>query len=97
LKTASTDLVFTWKARVDYNELREYIKHIFEQEYGEGIVTKVEVASYNPYSIDATVYVKEEESDMWDLCIDTAHFLRNQGIQIGIRTELAKEVLNEVQ
>jgi hypothetical protein len=55
------------------------------------------MAKYSPHTIDVTVYVKEKKEGMWPLCIKIADEFRNRGIRIGIHTELAKEVLNEVQ
>lgn len=76
------------KTEVDFEELRWYVKRVFEGEYGMNSIVKVEVAQYNPYTIDITVYVREEKADMWDLCVNIAHTLRSQGIRAGVRTEL---------
>lgn len=81
---------------VDFNELQQYIIQEFEKIFGESIVAEVEMAKYSPHTIDVTVYVKEKKEGMWPLCIKIADEFRNRGIRIGIHTELAKEVLNEV-
>lgn len=75
------------RTEVDFEELRRYVKEVFEEEYGMNSVIKVEAAQYSPYTIDITVYVKEEKTDMWDLCVKIAHILRSQGIRAGLRTE----------
>ncbi|MDQ1329054.1 MAG: hypothetical protein QG641_2343 [Candidatus Poribacteria bacterium] len=85
------------RIEVDFDELRQYIKRVFEEEFGEGIVVDVEARKPGPNPIGVTVYVQEKKDGMWDLCLDIADAFRNQGIQVGIHTELAKEVLNEVQ
>lgn len=76
---------------VDFEELRQYVKQVFEEEYGMNSVAKVQAAQYSPYTIDITVYVREKETDMWDLCVNIAHVLRNQGIRTGLHTELMQE------
>ena len=79
------------KIEVDFDELRRYIKQVFEEEYGMNSVVKVEAAQYSPYTIDITVYVREKKADMRDLCVKIAHTLRNQGIRAGLHTELIQK------
>ena len=81
---------------VDFDELRKYIKQEFEKRFGEGIVVEVEATKSSPYEIGVAVYVKEKKDGMWPLCIEISDELGKQGIQAGIYTELAKEVLNEI-
>jgi len=77
------------RIEVDFEELRRYVKQVFEEEYGINSVVKVEAAQYSPDMINITVYVKEKKADMWDLCTKITHTLRNQEIRAGIRTEQA--------
>ena len=96
MKTVSADLIFSTKIEVDFDELRKYIKQEFEKRFGEGIVVEVEATKSSTYEIGVAVYVKEKKEGMWPLCIEISDELGKQGIQVGIYTELAKEVLNEV-
>ena len=75
------------RIEVDFEELRRYVKQVFEEEYGINSIVKVEAAQYNPYMIDITVYVREKKASMGDLCVKIAHVLRSQGIRAGLRTE----------
>ena len=38
--------------------VRQYVKGVFEEEYGQNSVAKVEATQYSPYTIDITVYVR---------------------------------------
>jgi translation elongation factor EF-1beta len=76
------------RTEVDFEELRWYVKQVFEEEYGINSVAKVEAAQYNPYMINITVYVREKKVEMRDLCVKIAHVLKSQGIRAGLRTEL---------
>jgi len=91
LKTLNSFPYSIIKTEVDFEELRWYVKQVFEEEYGMNNVVKVEAAQYSPYTIDITVYVREEKADMWDLCVKIAHTLRSQGIRTGVRTELIQK------
>jgi phage-related protein len=79
------------RTEVDFEELRWYVKQVFEEEYGINSVVKVEAAQYNPYMINITVYIKEKKAEMRDLCVKIAHVLKSQGIRAGLRTELIQE------
>ena len=46
----------------------------------------IEYSPYIPADI-ITVYVSEKKESMWDLCVNIALSLRNQGIRAGLRTE----------
>ena len=96
MKNHSSLLGIMRKPDVDFDELQLYIRQMFKDKFGEDIIVEVEATQYGPYPIGVTVYVKEEKDGMWDLCLDVADTLKVQGIQVGIHTELAKEVLNEV-
>ena len=77
------------RIEINFDELRKYIRQEFEKKFKNSVVD-VKVAKHSPYIIDAVIYVKEEKNGMWDLCIDIADMIRNQGVPIGIHTELAK-------
>ena len=79
------------RIEVDFEELRQYVQQVFEEEYGQNSVAKVEAAQYSPDMIDITVYVREKKAEMRELCVKVAHILRSQGIRAGVRTELAHE------
>jgi len=81
------------RIEVDFEELRRYVKGVFEEEYGQNSVVKVEAAQYSPDMINITVYVREKKVEMRDLCVKIAHVLRSQGIRAGVRTELTQEEL----
>jgi len=85
------------KVEIDFEELRNHINKEFEKKYGKNIVAGVSVAQHSPYIIDVVVYVKEKKDGMWSLCIKIADEFRNQGISIGIHTELAKGNLYDIQ
>ena len=87
MKTLNSFPPLMTKTEVNLEELRQYVKQVFKEEYGMNSVAKVEAAQYNPYTIDITVYVREKKSDMWDLCVKIAHTLKNQGIRAGLHTE----------
>lgn len=79
------------RIEVDFEELRRYVKGVFEEEYGTNSVTKVEATQYSPDMINVTIYVREKKADMWDLCTKIAHILRSQGIRAGVRMELTQD------
>ena len=79
------------RIEVDPEELRWYVKGVFEEEYGINSVAKVETAQYDPYTIRITVYVKEEKAEMRDLCVQIAHVLRSEGVRASLRTEITLE------
>ena len=79
------------RIEVDFEELRQYVQQVFEEEYGQNSVAKVEAAQYSPDMIDITVYVREKKGEMRELSVKVAHILRSQGIRAGVRTELAHE------
>ena len=88
LKTLNAFPPLMTRTEVDFEELRWYVKQVFEEEYGINSVAKVEAAQYNPYMINITVYVREKKIEMRDLCVKIAHVLKSQGIRAGLRTEL---------
>ena len=90
MKNLDSTLSLIKRTEIDFGELREYIKQVFIDEFGEDIIEDVTARQNNPSIIDATVYVREKKDGMWDLCLETASILRSQGIPIGIRTELAE-------
>ena len=91
LKTLNSLPPLMTRTEVDFEELRWYVKQVFEEEYGINSVAKVEATQYNPYTINIIVYVREKKADMWDLCVKIAHMLKSQGIRAGLRTELIQE------
>jgi len=73
LKTLNSFPPLMTRTEVDFEELRQYVKQVFEEEYGNGNVAKVEAAQYNPYMINIAIYVREKKADMRDLCVNIAH------------------------
>lgn len=69
---------------VNYEELQDFIKSYFEEEYGVDTIVDVEAVKYNPDIIDITVYVKEKKESMRNLGYSIRHYLKNQGIRTGI-------------
>lgn len=69
---------------VNYDELQNFIKGSFEEEYGVDTIVDVEAVKYNPDIIDITVYVKEKKEKMRDLGYSIRNYLKSQGIRTGI-------------
>ena len=69
---------------VNYEELQDFIKGCFEEEYGIDTVIGVEAVKYNPDIIDITVYVKEKKDGMRNLGYSIRNYLKSQGIRTGI-------------
>ena len=46
---------------VNYDELQNFIKGSFEEEYGVDTIVDVEAVKYNPDIIDITVYSKRKK------------------------------------
>lgn len=91
MKTLNSFPPLMIKTEVDFEQLRQYVRQVFEEEYGTNSVVKVQAAQYSPYTIDITVYVREKKTEMWDLGVKIAHKLRDQGIRAGLHTELIQE------
>jgi translation elongation factor EF-1beta len=69
---------------VNYEELQNFIKECFEEEYGVDTIVDVEAVKYNPDIIDITVYVKEKKDSMRNLGYSLRNYLKSQGIRTGI-------------
>jgi hypothetical protein len=72
------------RREVNYEELQNFIKGCFEENYGVATVVDIEAVKYNPDIIDITVYVKEKKESMRDLGYSIRNYLKSQGIHTGI-------------
>ena len=68
---------------IDYRALREAIEETFAREYGPDAVRHVRVNHFNPYIIDATVFVQARQSGMDELALELSDELERMGLRVG--------------
>jgi len=70
---------------VDYNELRDFVYHAFENFCGKKVVSHVEVEHFNPNIIDITVEVAQKKNnEMRKYAAELSNLLDAHGIPAAV-------------